>query len=80
MANEERQPKPWFESDDHALKTGYLVGYLLREGIKFNLIRDDAGNYKPLIEIVIPEEGEVEPLRITVKVLGHGAEDFHVNA
>jgi hypothetical protein len=75
----ERDPKPWFESDDHALKTGFLIGQLLKAGIKCNMVRDDAGNYKPLIEIVIPEEGEIEPVRITVKVLGHGAEDFHGN-
>jgi hypothetical protein len=79
MSDTGRTPKPWFESDDHALKTGYLIGYLIRQGIKFNIVRDDLGNYKPLIELVIPEEGETEPLRITVRVLGHGSEDFHVN-
>lgn len=70
-----KEPRPWFEDDDHALKTGFLVGTLLRAGVQCNLVRDDLGNYKPLLNIVIPEDGEIEPVRITVRVVAAETED-----
>jgi hypothetical protein len=58
-----------FHDEDHALRVGLLAGTLAKAGVDFNIARDALGNYKPFMEIVIPEWGEVEPLRITVQVM-----------
>jgi len=65
-------PRPWFEDDDHALKTGFLAGTFLKAGIQFNFVRDDLGNYKPYMELVIPEQDGIQPVRVTIKVLPGG--------
>ena len=61
--------KQWFADFDHALHTGMLLGTLAKAGIQFNVERDSLGNYKPYIELVILEPGEVEPIRVTVQVI-----------
>lgn len=69
--------KQWFADSDHALATGFVVGALAKSGIQFNIVRDTLGNYKPFIELVILEPGEVEPIRVTVQVMPgpRGAQD-----
>jgi hypothetical protein len=61
--------KRWFADEDHALITGILAGTLMRAGVDFNIVRDTLGNYKPFIEVVIREEGEIEPVRVTIQVM-----------
>lgn len=65
MAKAER----WFQDEDHALRMGFLIGTLMKAGVDFNIARDSQGNYKPFIEVVIREEGEIEPIRVTVQVM-----------
>jgi hypothetical protein len=70
--------KQWFADSDHALATGMLLGTLAKAGIQFNIERDTLGNYKPYIQLVILEPGEVEPIRVTVQVMpgaNRGAQD-----
>lgn len=74
MANSKR----WFADSDHALHTGFLAGTLKRKGIEYNIIRDELGNYKPFLELVILEPGEIEPIRVTIQVMPgetEGAQD-----
>jgi hypothetical protein len=61
--------KQWFADFDHALATGFVIGTLAKAGIQHNVVRDTLGNYKPLIELVILEPGEVEPIRVTIQVM-----------
>ena len=69
-----RMPK--FVDADHALQTGYFAGTLAKAGIECSVRRDELGNYLPLIEVVILEPGEVEPIRMTVQVMSQeGAQD-----
>lgn len=60
---------PYFQDFDHALSMGFLAGTLMKAGVDFNIARDTQGNYQPFIEIVIREEGEIEPFRVTVQVM-----------
>jgi hypothetical protein len=64
-----KDPSRWFQDEDHALLTGFLTGTLAKAGVAFNIARDSQGNYKPFIEIVIREEGELEPIRVLVQVM-----------
>ena len=67
---------PKFVDADHALQTGYFAGVLMKAGIESNIQRDELGNYLPLIEVVIVEPYEVEPIRMTVQVMPkEGAQD-----
>jgi hypothetical protein len=61
--------KRWFADDDHALVTGYVMGTLAKAGIEFNMVRDALGNYKPFMELVIPDPLELEPIRVTIQVM-----------
>lgn len=70
-----RNPRPWFEDDNHALKCGFLMGALMNAGVKFNGVYDDGGNYKPFLEIVIPDEEGIPPVRITIRVLPGGPDE-----
>lgn len=64
---------PWFADDDHALHQGFLAGTLMKAGIAFNFVKDEFGNYKPYLEIVIPSEDVgLPPTRVTIKVLPGG--------
>lgn len=55
---------------------GLLAGTLMKAGVDFNIARDSQGNYKPFIDIVIREEGEIEPIRVTVQIMpGPGEHD-----
>jgi hypothetical protein len=53
---------------------GFLAGMFLKSGVKCSLIRDDAGNYTPFMELVVLEPGEIEPIRVTIKVMAAGFE------
>jgi hypothetical protein len=61
--------KQWFADFDHALATGFVLGTLAKAGIQHNIVRDTLGNYKPFIELVLLEPGEIEPIRVTVQVM-----------
>lgn len=67
-----KNPRPWFEDDDHALKTGFLAGTLWKAGVEFNFVKDDVGNYKPFMEVVIPGEEGLPSVRVTIKILPGG--------
>jgi hypothetical protein len=58
-----------FQDFDHALKTGILIGTLLKAGLNANMARDDEGNYMPFIDIVIQEEAEIEPTRVRIEIV-----------
>ena len=40
---------------DHALVCGYLAGFLLREGIKVEMVYDDEGNYTDEMVLILDE-------------------------
>jgi len=61
--------KQWFADFDHALATGFVIGTLAKSGIQHTVVRDALGNYKPFIELVLLEPGEVEPIRVTIQVM-----------
>jgi len=66
---------PYFEDEDHALHQGFLAGTFMKAGIQFNFVRDEQGNYRPYLEIVIPEQDGIQPVRVTIKVLPGGPDD-----
>ena len=59
---------PYFTNDDHALRTGMLVGTLMKAGIDAYLSVDDDGNF--LNEIVVNLESDVvDPIKVRISVL-----------
>ena len=57
-----------FQDDDHALRTGMLLGFLMRAGIPAYPEMDDDGNYTSRIQITAAI-GPNEPVRIAIEVL-----------
>ena len=57
-----------FQDDDHALRTGMLLGLLMKSGIPAYPEMDDDGNYTPRIQITAAI-GPNEPVRVTIEVL-----------
>ena len=48
-----------FNSDEHALKTGYLVGLLVKHGIAVQVMMDDEGNYTDKVTIETDEFDDI---------------------
>ena len=40
-----------FETPEHALRTGMLLGFLMKQGIRVEPVIDDQGNYTPQLII-----------------------------
>lgn len=54
----------YFKSDGHALRTGMLMGTLVKAGIRCEPVTDDEGNYTPDIIIHLDDETHI---RITTQ-------------
>lgn len=59
-----------FNDDLHALRTGFLLGTLMRAGIDCNPHTDDEGNYLPVVTIRLPEAvAGIPPIEVNIQVL-----------
>jgi hypothetical protein len=62
---------PYFDSVDHALHMGLLVGTMMRAGVPVQVITDEEGNYTPDMEITIHDVEDVSATTtIHVRVTG----------
>ena len=61
------QGPPYWASDDHALKAGFLLGGLMQAGVNAFPIVDDDGNYTNVIVVKL-DEADPEML-VKIKVL-----------
>ena len=59
-----------FHDDEHALRTGFLLGALMKGGIPASPISDDEGNYTSVILVYLQLEEGIPPIEIRVQVLG----------
>jgi hypothetical protein len=55
----------YFEDDDHALKQGMLLGYLMKAGVRARPEMDDQHNYTDVLVIdVVDPDGTFFPIRV----------------
>lgn len=64
-----------FQDDDHALRTGMLIGALMKAGIQVIVEIDDEQNYTNNLTIVFPGDRFVDEFAVHVKVLAGEAEE-----
>ena len=60
------QGPPYWASDDHALRAGFLIGALLKSGIDAYPNVDDEGNYTNVIVVKLDEADPEMLVKITV--------------
>ena len=64
-----------FDSDNHALRAGFLIGHLLRNGIDVAPVMDGK-DYTDVLRIKIPtDEYDMRSIPVEVRILPPG-EDF----
>jgi len=58
-----------FEDDTHALRTGMLIGALIKAGIKVIPDMDDEGNYTPYMTITLDDAIPLFPIKLRIVTL-----------
>lgn len=64
-----------FQDDDHAFRTGMLIGALMKAGIQVIVEIDDEQNYTNRLTVVLPGDRFVDEISVHVKVLAGEAEE-----
>ena len=59
----------YFLDDQHALRTGFLLGTLMKAGIEVSPDVDGDGNYTDELTVRLPDDDGLPPVTIRIKVL-----------